>query len=256
MSGYTLEPRKLEKGWFHRTFTNAIKLCLRTPISWCMIYIGLPLFSELVELNFGLMILSALVVVIGTSISNQANCSNSVSIKCIFSDIKNNSHFFTLCLTSAAILTCIGYSFKSTDAFFVVDVPFSPPFFSYATNAFLVFMMLSGMAGLISIITVVIKLIHTFSDKPDFDYSLIGLFSVHLVTDMKLPWREASILSEKGCNINMNGLFSLSVVGFISLVFPVLFGLIVPWVYCVYREIYFGQKELFEMEVQANVSMV
>lgn len=246
---YSFEPRRMIKGWFHRTLANSLRLSLQTPFLWLLIYGGTFSLSLVIQQVPVLMLLASLLIVVGTALAHSANTDSSVNVKRVLSLCYRSWIFIALSVLVVSIHVAINGEIVVLDG---AKGEF-PKLVAFGFSALLLIMMICGLASLTMLLSTVQIIVNFIRGKHTMDTSVIGAFSLHLTIDKDIPWIEASRLSSQAVDKNLNALGAISFISCLSCISPLILGILIPWIYCIYQEIFFGKIALNKNAVSARL---
>lgn len=246
----TLSPQKIEPGWFSRSFNNAFQLCKRKPLPWLFIYICLPMVFYL-KLNILFAMFSALIILMmGTALAFYSDSHQKDGYwRILFRVLKTPELLFVIITAIAGYVLFIQVAQNKSILFLSFPGSDAWPWYSYSFGVsylFVSLMMLWAITAMPQMIVIVLAVV--VNRFPSF-HNIMGIFSTHLIID-GLPWRMAIKLSHdaimKNSHLITASLLPIIFVGF----FPYLTGIFVPWLYCIYREIFWDQKALCPVQIK------
>ncbi|KZX78301.1 hypothetical protein A3715_10630 [Oleiphilus sp. HI0009] len=256
-----LKPKALEKGWEKRTLKNAIELIKRHPGWWFVLYVGFPILN-FYSPNFsvGIMLIS-IAMITGTFLCFRVDHLSKTPASSFIAVLLYRPSLIVLTVATIAFsnVMAINETFKTET---VIDAYLNYGL-SFILLHFSALMSTVTVGVLLDIPRMIWFLIKERRGKTEQDKELMDLFcgrpfpfTLHLVTDTQCKWMEASELSEKGFRPSMLGkgyyltLLSISLV----MICPILLGLIVPWFYCIYRELFWQEGITKKEKKQSSIT--
>jgi hypothetical protein len=244
-----LSPKSLEEGWIKRTLLNAYRLSIRSPGWWFVLYVGFPVFTFYTPNIVIQCFLMGVSLIVGTFLA----------FKCDHLEKCNFSNFMAVLIRSPQpiIILCVtlGVLFEVTHDLPIKEKSLLNSYFSYGINIF--FLMLSSIFASIYI-SLFWDIPYTgwklFKNRKKTNLELeeefsghtisgsVSIFGLHLVVDTDLVWQEACSKSREALHSsNMGkGFFVIATIPIFVVICPIFLGLSVPWVYCIYRELFWG----------------
>ena len=234
----TFEPRELEKGWLQRCFMNAIKLSLRTPIAWICVYM-LPLFlSEHVKKIPLLMLISGFVMMAGTVLAFKADTHFQEPLKKTISRLLSTGYIFLF--AAIAVWGIMWISIRFSSGQLLIDVQDMPLFGSFSSGMGFMVISVTSIGAFAMILEMLMSLFLIFTiERPIRLYSF-GMFSIHLSVEHEMGMLESGKLSRQGVFLNIDKFFPIVIMFGLVIVFAPFIGILVPFMYCLYIEIYWG----------------
>ncbi|RYY74486.1 MAG: hypothetical protein EOO52_13050 [Gammaproteobacteria bacterium] len=260
----TIEPKPLRPGWFKRAAVNSIRLSKRKPILWFLIYFCLPVLTYFLPYMNIAVFAAACMVVFGTFLAFNADEKNTWRFEDFLLILWRRPSLITVSLF------CIIFPGGSSG---LLQLSFTSPlqtFFVFGVNAMVALCVAFVFAPFIIMLfidfpTLFLKRFKTRklskADSEEYfrDYVPLGeirIFSLHLSVDTNLKWNEISHLSDQGKrNITGREQLILAVLLLLSMLSPIVLGLVIPFFYCVYKELFF-QKGICEKREARKTSAV
>lgn len=236
------KPRILRPGWFRQCLTNAVKLSLRNPIAWLCIYI-IPLTLSGLTREMPLQILLAGFVIIGgTVLAFNSDTQSSEPLHKVVRRISSVIYaFLAIAIVAWMTLWHLGEStndilIQSQDAIFLGR--FSIAFVCLLFGVAMVNVALFAFDIFIKSFIVSEKEKENFFIPPDFP--VIGIFSIHLLIEQGTNLVLVGICDQDAVALNMSTILVIIILYLGCVIFPPFIGIFIPFVYCVYREIFWN----------------
>jgi len=234
-----IEPKRVEEGWFTRTLLNSVKLVLRAPIVSLIVYIGLPLTTYFFPSILIAMLIAAATLYVGTITAFKQNIYQSFSLLYIVKEYTKHYPWFTVlcCLSVMLVLlnmTSSGNSLAETN-------------FTINDNNWLFRFSIGYMSLIIGILMITFPLwfidatlnnIRIARGKPVKRFLFFSIFAVHLTIEHNLTWLQACDYGDKGFEKNTHVMFVFLPLAFVASIVPALLCILIPWLYCIYNEIF------------------
>lgn len=243
-----LSPKPLTSGWIKRCAVNALKVSLRSPLLWLILYVGIPILTYFVPYLPLMTFAAGMIIIMGTLLCFSSDHLGKYGLKDFLSLLIIKPQLLIILLTSVITSLLLFSSVFSIN----IQSPLHALYrFGVAIMSLYVSVMFSSVTILLfyDIPSAIFKF-YKFNKKGDKskdieDFSINGKFSVfglHLSVDTNLDWYSACTLSEKGVEIlkfkdRMILLAPISIL----FIFPILLGFFVPFYYFLYRELFWGE---------------
>lgn len=245
----TLEPTPIKEGWVKRTLINGLRLSIRSPALWFVLYVGFPVFAIYATQMILTCFMMGVAVIAGTFLcfkNDHLSAYPSSSFLAVL--IRAPQPVIILCVTLGIIFSWYPDTLSEErtllSAYFEYGIAFWLLMFSslFASIYLLLFL---DIPRIIWMFFKSRNLQEEEQDKRLAEFSStsgFGLFSLHLTTDTDLSWMETMELSRRACSTKIlnKGFFLLGTIPAIVMVCPVFLGVAIPWIYCIYREIFWG----------------
>lgn len=234
----TFAPRVLKPGWLTRCFTNAVKLSLRHPIAWLCIYI-LPLaVSEFIREVPLLMLLAGFVIIGGTVLAFKGDIQSGEPLHKIVRRVFSTTYVFLVAAIAVWMISWLSLQ-SGGGLISKQDATFS--FFGRFSIGFeYLFIGVAIVATALMAIEIILKIALIFSSTEPPALHAVGMFSIHLSIEQGMSIVLAGKLSREAVSLNISKLWVLVFLLLGCIIFPPFFGLLVPFMYCMYREIFWG----------------
>jgi hypothetical protein len=249
----TFEPQELKKGWFLRTLKQAIKLCFNNPFRWLALYVVPVATTVCFKPIIFSMFVAGSVSIIGTAYCVKIENKAEQSLK---ANILKSLWPWVILTTACTMYFFIISNLHGSDA---LTLPMSSGVwdlifrFSVGGINLLLMIFLISMPALL--LRAIYTVIYVFSGK-EFHFSLFSVFAYHITIDTEMGWFEACKLSSKAVDKNMNHIWLSGFVMYLSFLFPMGMMIFIPWLYFVYREIFWGPiKDMKPREVNAKAAI-
>lgn len=259
-----LSPNQLSSGWIIRCGINSLKLSLRSPLLWLVLYVCLPILTYYIPYLPLTTFVAGLIIVFGTFLCFANDHLSKYAIKDYLALLIMKPQ--PVIILVVCMVTSI-FMFNSSMAL-SLDTPISALLrFGMALLSLYISVLLSSVSILLLYdIPMAFFKYYILPRKGELDSDLPNLhviagsfsvFSIHLIVDTKLDWKSACDLSVKGVEV-LRLRDRMILIAPISLlfVFPVLLGFFVPFYYCVYRELFWqtgiSEKEFASKAITAH----
>lgn len=243
-----IDPKPLTDGWIKRCFINAIKLSMRSPLMWMLIFVCLPILTYFIPFLPLTTFIAGFIVLSGTLLcfanDHLVNYRLRHFIGLLF--LKPQPIIF-ICVSPLAVLLVFGHQ-----AMFLHFTGPLDALFKFGITAVLSLMVSCLLAPLMILMFFdvprglyeMIKAKRNGSET-NFDISINGtfeIFALHLITDTKLTWYDACQMSKRAKDVlKLKDRIILFLPLYLVLICPVALWIGVPFFYMVYREIFFQE---------------
>jgi hypothetical protein len=233
----TFKPRELTPGWTVRCIKNATKLSLRNPIAWLCIYILPLVVSEFVNSAPLLMLIAGIVIIAGTVLAFKADALSQDPIYEIIIRLSSVGYVFLVATIAIWVISWISQHSPNGMLISGQDVPL---FGRFSVGFMFIIMGVAVVTLVAGMISSTFKIASILSSSKPLELHAVGMFSLHLTIDQGVGMFLAGRLSSEATLLNVEKFFVLVILFIVSTVVPPLVGLLIPFMYCLYRELFWG----------------
>lgn len=245
----TLEPKPLEPGWLLRTLKASLRLPPRAPGWWFALYVGLPVLTFYTPWTaprcFGL----GWIIICGTYLCFIADRPRDYQFEHVVHILLSRPQPIALLVVASVFIAWVAPTTS-----FLAATPIEA-YLSFGLNyAFLIPALLFSSGILLVLFDLPRAMILSWIHRDGSDeqrrkiaeeISLVGtfsLFALHLLGDTVLTWSEACELSRKGVlTLGIRPLLLVMAMPVVVILCPLAQGVVIPWVYVIYRELFWQQ---------------
>ncbi|RZQ33203.1 hypothetical protein [Vibrio vulnificus] len=229
----TLDPRRLEKGWYKRCLIVTVGILGRSPIMWLGLGVTAYTVSYFLSDIIGSMMWTGTVLVVANVLAHYHFNRAKMSFKSLNQKLRQLWPEFTLCafLTSIIVLLRVQADAPTT------VMPLQQ-------CAIVLLMLGCCLSGIIYAIDSFWLLGAVMLDKGVKRIPFFGCFTTQLRTDHSLSLSQASGLSSQATERNLDNMFALGLSILFALYIPGLVVAVPIFTYCVYREAFYGPIKL------------
>ncbi|RYY74511.1 MAG: hypothetical protein EOO52_13175 [Gammaproteobacteria bacterium] len=239
----TFEPKALERGWIKRCSVGAVKLAIRSPLLWFVLYICAPVLTYYVPYLPFTTFVAGLILIFGT-------------LLCFANDHLQrygfSAYLSLLLIKPQPLILILIASFASMFIFtesatLQLESPSAALLrFGLAIMSLYVSVILASLIILI-FFDLPMTLFKFYKSRGKADHGSIepsingkfAAFALHLCVDTRLSWRDACDMSDKGMAVLKltQKMILIAPIAFLF-VFPLLCGFLIPFFYLLYRELF------------------
>jgi hypothetical protein len=230
----TFEPKKLGPGWLKRCSVNSVRLLYRSPIAF-LLAIGLPvLLAEQTKFRPLLMLLGGVMLLCGTMVSFKADALHDKSWGVIASRVVKKPYLFLYAAIAVILLTWTsGPFFHQSEDVGIISLP------GVATNSLILVISFFGLVQ--RLIDIAMLLLFKEHTRSRFPMHAVGMFSAHLTLEHGLDSQSAGALTSDAVAKNPSAVPVYCVILTLISIAPISLFIVIPFMYCLYREIFYGQ---------------
>lgn len=229
----TLEPRRLEKGWYKRCLIVTVGILGRSPIMWLGLGVTAYTVSYFLSDTIGSMMWTGAVLTTANVLAHYHFNRAKVSFKSLNQKLRQLWPEFTLCAVLAVIIVQLRVQ---------ADAPIAA--MSLQQCALFLFMSGCWLSGIMFTIDSFWLLGSVIMDKRAKRIPFFGAFTTQLRTDHSLSLSQASALSSQATERNLDNMFALGLSILFALFIPGLVVIVPVFTYCVYSETFYGPTKL------------
>lgn len=130
----------------------------------------------------------------------------------------------------------------------------APPLWNFTVGLAFLWIGILFLTLPLSMIDVLLNIVRLLRDVELPSFAFFSTFAFHLSIHHRLSWRHACQLSGRGIDTNIGHMLPFMLPMIACLVVAPFLGIVLPWLYCVYKEIFTGSSSLEQRQVVERVA--